>query len=404
MNIYKVTIHLLSPFMSPTSPEYCWDAYNMTTIKIAKMFHSRGHKVWFYGDSNSYQHVECDKHVSILNTCEYDQIKKLTNNFTDLTYRTSGYNNNEANSRFDNLRRQVIGPVLNKKLETNYQSGNIVLHMFDYTYLLTPGKNMTHVLASSMGGGDFLVNTCFISKNWRDHVNGKIKVNSLGQKQDHEYVKDYQAKVKNETIVYPWFDPDEYYLPETNINFKEKNTFLYLARVLPLKGILLFLEISKRLPNYNFIIYGECFSYDAEKKILQVDRKTASGEYNDTFIDLHDYANLTYCGLADHKEKVRLLHRVTALIQPTQYQEPLGYNAIESMLCGTPVLASNFGAYTETIKHGVTGFLCNTPDEYVTAIENISQISPHNCIKHVLKNFNESRSYQSYIKFFNKIR
>lgn len=41
----------------------------------------------------------------------------------------------------------------------------------------------------------------------------------------------------------------------------------------------------------------------------------------------------------------------------TSYNEPFGLTAIESMACGTPVLAVNEGGYKESVIDGVTGYL-----------------------------------------------
>jgi glycosyltransferase involved in cell wall biosynthesis len=43
----------------------------------------------------------------------------------------------------------------------------------------------------------------------------------------------------------------------------------------------------------------------------------------------------------------------------------------EAMACGLPVVAMNNPAEKEIIVEGVTGFLCNTPDEYVENIEHL---------------------------------
>ncbi len=45
-----------------------------------------------------------------------------------------------------------------------------------------------------------------------------------------------------------------------------------------------------------------------------------------------------------------------ALLTPTYYVEPFGGVAVEAQLCGTPVLASDWGAFTETVQVGVSGF------------------------------------------------
>jgi glycosyltransferase involved in cell wall biosynthesis len=50
------------------------------------------------------------------------------------------------------------------------------------------------------------------------------------------------------------------------------------------------------------------------------------------------------------------------------WPEPFGLVAIESMATGTPVIARRAGALTETIDHGVTGFLVDDLDEAVMAV------------------------------------
>ena len=54
------------------------------------------------------------------------------------------------------------------------------------------------------------------------------------------------------------------------------------------------------------------------------------------------------------------------------WPEPFGLVAIESMATGTPVIARRAGALTETIEHGVTGFLVDDVDEAALAVEQAS--------------------------------
>ena len=39
------------------------------------------------------------------------------------------------------------------------------------------------------------------------------------------------------------------------------------------------------------------------------------------------------------------------------------------MICGTPLISVDYGAFTETIVEGVTGFRCNTLGDWVAGIE-----------------------------------
>ena len=53
-----------------------------------------------------------------------------------------------------------------------------------------------------------------------------------------------------------------------------------------------------------------------------------------------------------HGEKVELLQHARATLFPIEWEEPFGLVMIESMACGTPVIASRWGAVPEVIEHG----------------------------------------------------
>ena len=63
-----------------------------------------------------------------------------------------------------------------------------------------------------------------------------------------------------------------------------------------------------------------------------------------------------------------------SLIAPTEYLEPSACVVSEAQLCGTPVLASNWGGFPEYVEHLKSGVLCNTLEEYVRAIDCIGMI------------------------------
>ena len=59
---------------------------------------------------------------------------------------------------------------------------------------------------------------------------------------------------------------------------------------------------------------------------------------------------------------------------PTLFIEPFGGSGVEGMLCGTPLLASDYGAFTETVIPDVTGYRCKTLWDWLDAIENVSKL------------------------------
>ena len=66
---------------------------------------------------------------------------------------------------------------------------------------------------------------------------------------------------------------------------------------------------------------------------------------------------LEYVGEVTHGEKVELLQHARATLFPIEWEEPFGLVMIESMACGTPVIATRYGAVPEVIDHGRTGII-----------------------------------------------
>jgi len=74
-----------------------------------------------------------------------------------------------------------------------------------------------------------------------------------------------------------------------------------------------------------------------------------------------------YRGLVGPEERGVLMSRARATFVPTLYVEPFGGVHVESMLCGTPVITTDWGVFTETVEQGKVGFRCRTFQEFVDA-------------------------------------
>jgi glycosyltransferase involved in cell wall biosynthesis len=69
-----------------------------------------------------------------------------------------------------------------------------------------------------------------------------------------------------------------------------------------------------------------------------------------------------------------LMAEAQVVLVPTQYVEPFGNVAIEAMASGTPVLTTDWGAFTETVRNGQNGFRCRTLKEFVDGITLVKEL------------------------------
>ncbi len=96
-----------------------------------------------------------------------------------------------------------------------------------------------------------------------------------------------------------------------------------------------------------------------------------------------------WIGPYDEATRVKLVAGATALLFPIQWQEPFGLVMIEALAAGVPVIASRIASTPEVVVHGETGFLCESEDEMVGAIQNVGKISRAQCRASVEERFSE---------------
>lgn len=86
-----------------------------------------------------------------------------------------------------------------------------------------------------------------------------------------------------------------------------------------------------------------------------------------------------YIGPVGTAGRRTLLSQAKVLLALTQYVEPFGGVAIEAAYSGTPVISSDFGAFTETVLPGHTGYRVRDVYQTIASLEKIGQISPKDC-------------------------
>ena len=112
---------------------------------------------------------------------------------------------------------------------------------------------------------------------------------------------------------------------------------------------------------------------------------------------------IIYIGEVDSAQKRLWYRHAQATLFPIQWGEPFGLVLIESMACGTPVLALNKGSVPEIVIHGKTGFIVDTIDEMVEAVKSINLIDPSDCRTHIKDNFSIASMATKYSELYQQI-
>jgi len=89
-----------------------------------------------------------------------------------------------------------------------------------------------------------------------------------------------------------------------------------------------------------------------------------------------------YHGGATREKCAEWFNRAKAMLHMNQlFREPFGLAPVEAQLCGCPVIAWDYGAMRETIKHGETGFLVTSPEEVIELVKTdaVAAIKPERC-------------------------
>jgi len=163
----------------------------------------------------------------------------------------------------------------------------------------------------------------------------------------------------------------------------------FLGRISPEKGTHLAIEIAKRS--------GWRLKMAGKVDVVDVD-------YFEQEIKPHiDGKQIEYFGEADHEKKNELMGGAVATLFPITWREPFGLVMIESMASGTPVIAMELGSTSEVIVHGKTGFLVNSVEDCIAAIDKVGELNRYACREHVENNFSVRRMTDGYEAVYQQI-
>jgi glycosyltransferase involved in cell wall biosynthesis len=107
-----------------------------------------------------------------------------------------------------------------------------------------------------------------------------------------------------------------------------------------------------------------------------------------------------FIGEVGGREKDEFLGNAHALLFPIDWPEPFGLVMIESLACGTPVIAWRNGSVPEVIDDGVTGFVVVDVDEAVEAVGRVESLSRLACHRQFETRFDARRMAGEYLDLY----
>ncbi len=112
---------------------------------------------------------------------------------------------------------------------------------------------------------------------------------------------------------------------------------------------------------------------------------------------------IEYLGEITDAEKDEFLGNALALVCPYDWPEPFGLVLIESLACGTPVVAYRRGSIPEVIQNAVTGFVCEGLEEMTAATQHIAQIDRRQCRRAFEQRFTAERMARDYLQVYEQV-
>lgn len=193
---------------------------------------------------------------------------------------------------------------------------------------------------------------------------------------------DRSAELEYIATVYNGVNTNEFtFSPEP------EDYLLFFGRIHPEKGVYESIQIAKRSKK-KLIISG--LIQDQEYFNLKVE----------PYINNND---IVYVGNSGPTERDKLLGGAFALLHPISFEEPFGLSVVEAMLCGTPVIAFNRGSMPELVIDGKTGFLVNTIEEALEAVNRAKSINRRYCREWATSRFSRQKMIDGYLNVYKKI-
>lgn len=179
--------------------------------------------------------------------------------------------------------------------------------------------------------------------------------------------------------------PEDLFTP----SFKKGSYLAFLGRV----------SAEKRLDRAIEIACAAGIPLKIAAKIDMADREY----FEEKIKGLLDHPLVEFIGEIGEDEKEKFLGDAIALLFPIDWAEPFGLVMIESMACGTPVIAYENGSVPEIIEHGRSGFIVHDQAGAIEAVRNIEALDRRECRKAFEERFTSAHMADAYIGIYHEL-
>ena len=167
----------------------------------------------------------------------------------------------------------------------------------------------------------------------------------------------------------------------------EGKYLLFFGRIHPHKGVREAIHVAQRA-GIKLVIAG----------IIQ------DQDYFATEVEPHiDGTTVEYLGSVGPDRRADVLGGALALLHLISFDEPFGLSLVESMACGTPVIAFDRGSMPEIIRHGETGYIVEDIEGAINAVASVTSINRSTCRAEVEKRFSNTRMARDYVRVYQEI-
>lgn len=351
-------VHLLALPNVQTTKDYDLDGFCTITMRFAEVLKRLGAHVTLYaGEENE---APCDELVTVVTKAEQlNAMKRPEGGY---------YEYQHARIEPDNPLWQLVNPRMVAEIGKRKQPRDyICLVGGGSQQLVTNAHPELMTVEYSIGYiGNYSKYRVFQSQAWRHHCYGLQHITD---------VRHYDA------VIPGFFNEDAFpFYP----NAEDRGDYLlYVGRFISKKGIAIVNEVGQRtgLP---IKWVGHLHPASADPSKLMTCGEVVPGPVHDPV-------------------RNELMARARALICPTCYIEPYGCISPEAQLCGTPVISTDCGGFTETVINGVTGYRCTILREYLAAVDAVTQLDRQTIRTIARQRFGMDAAVREYGAYFSRL-